>query len=98
VVGIQLAKPEQLVVNTRDESIASTLAAICGRGPREKEDMAVLNTSAALVVGKVAKDLREGVEIARGAIKGGAAQEKLAQLVKNCGNLEMLEQAEKKFL
>lgn len=98
VVGIQLAKPERLVVNTKDESVASTLAAICGRGPREKEDMAVLNASAALVVGKVAKDLREGVEVARGAVKSGAAQEKLAQLIKNCGNPEKLEQAEKKFL
>lgn len=98
VVGMAVARPEQLVVTTKDESIQSTLAAICGRGPQEKEDIAVLNASAALVVGKVAKDLKEGVEIARGTIKSGQAQEKLEQLVRECGNKEMLEQAEKKYL
>lgn len=98
VVGIQLAKPEQLVVNTKDESIASTLAAICGCALREKEDMVVLNASAALAVGKVAGDLKEGVEVARDAIRSGRAHKKLAELIRNCGSPEGLEQAEKKFL
>jgi anthranilate phosphoribosyltransferase len=98
VVGMAVARPEQLVVATKDESIQSTLATICGRGPQEKEDMVVLNASAALVVGKIAKDLKEGVEIARHAIKSGQAQEKLERLVSECGNKEMLEQAEKKYL
>lgn len=96
VVGMAVARPERLVVTSKDESIRSTLAAICGKGPQEKEDMVVLNASAALVVGKVASDLKEGVEIARRAIKSGQAQEKLMQLISECGNKEALEQAEKK--
>lgn len=98
VLGMQVARPEQLVVNTKEESIQSTLQAIYGRGPSEKEDMLVLNASAALVVGKVATDLREGVEIARSVIRSGRASKKLAQFVSGCGDLEKLEQAEKKFL
>ncbi|HEX6562602.1 MAG TPA: anthranilate phosphoribosyltransferase [Nitrososphaera sp.] len=98
VVGMAVARPERLVVTTKDESVQSTLAAIYGSGPQEKEDMVVLNASAALVVSKVASDFKEGVEIARGAIKSGRAREKLAQLVSECGNKEALEQAEKKYL
>lgn len=96
VVGMAVARPERLVVTTKDDSIKSTLAAICGKASQEKEDMVALNASAALVVGRVASDLKEGVEIARRAIKSGQAHEKLVQLVSECGNKETLKQAEKK--
>lgn len=98
VVGMAVAKPERLVVNTKEESIQSTLAVIYGKGPLEKEDIVVLNASAALVVGKVTGDFKEGVEIARATIKQGRAQQKLTQFVRQCGDKEMLEDAEKKYL
>lgn len=96
VVGMQVARPEQLVVATKEDSVNSTLAAIYGAASLEKEDMVVLNASAALVVGKMASDLKEGVEIARRAIRDGSAKEKMAQLVASCGDVEKLRQAEKK--
>lgn len=98
VLSMQPARAEQLVVNSRDDSIKTTLQVIYGKAPREKEDMAVMNASAALAVGKVAADFKEGVAMARHAIKDGKAKEKLAQLIKSCGDLEKLSQAEKKFL
>ncbi len=98
VLGIQTARPEQLVVNSRDESIKTTLQVICGKASREKEDMAVMNAAAALVVGKIVSDLKDGVGVARQAITDGRAREKLAQLVKGCGDPDKLTEAEKKFL
>ncbi|HEY7507658.1 MAG TPA: anthranilate phosphoribosyltransferase [Nitrososphaera sp.] len=98
VVGLAVAKPEQLIVTTKDESVKSTLAAICGSAPAEKEDIVVLNASAALMVGKVVNDLRDGIEVARHAIKTGRAREKLRQMVSECGNKETLEKAEEKYL
>lgn len=98
VVGLAVAKPEQLVVTTKDDSIKSTLATIYGSAPAEKEDIVVLNASAALVVGKVVNDLKEGVEVARHAIKTGRAREKMRQMVSECGNKETLEKAEGKYL
>ncbi len=98
VLGIQTARAEQLVVNSRDDSIKSTLEVIYGKAPREKEGMAVMNAAAALVVAKVSEDLKDGVVIARQAIKDGRAREKLAQLVKSCGDPGKLSEAEKKFL
>lgn len=98
VVGVQVARPEQLIVNTKEDSVKSTLQVIAGTASHEKEDMVVLNSAAALCVGKVAGDLKEGVELARGAIKSGRARKKLSQLVASCGQVEKLEQAEKKLL
>ncbi|MEO9294748.1 MAG: anthranilate phosphoribosyltransferase [Nitrososphaera sp.] len=98
VVGMHVARPEQLVINTKEDSVKSTLQVICGAASQEKEDIVVLNSAAALCVGKVAGDLKEGVELARGAIKSGRARKKLSRLIASCGDSEKLEQAEKKFL
>jgi anthranilate phosphoribosyltransferase len=97
-VSMQVAKPEQLVVSTKEESIRSTLQSIYGKAAREKQDIVILNAAAALVVGKIAQDFKEGVEIARDTIRNGKAQDKLSQLVKYCGDHEKLKESEKKFL
>src|ERR687896_486658 len=96
-VGMEVAKPEQLTVNSKIDSIASTLQTIYGEGSREKIDIVVLNAAAALVVGKISSNLKEGVEEARHAIKSGKARDKLSQLIKYCGDLERLKEAEKTF-
>jgi anthranilate phosphoribosyltransferase len=98
VVNMQVAKPEQLIVHSKEDSIRDTLRVIYGIASQEKEDIVVLNASAALVIGKVARDFKEGVQIARWAIKEGKSQRKLLQLIQSCGNREKLEYAEKKFV
>jgi anthranilate phosphoribosyltransferase len=96
-VGMEVAKPEQLIVNSKLDSIMSTLRAIYGQGSREKKDIVILNAAAALVVGKIASNLKEGVEFARDAIKSGKARDKLSQMIRYCGDLEKLKEAEKRF-
>jgi anthranilate phosphoribosyltransferase len=96
-VGIEVAKPERLTVNSRLDSIRSTLLAIYGKGTKEQEDIVVLNAAAALVVSKISSNLKEGVEYAREAIKSGKASDKLMQLIKYCGDLAKLKEAEKDF-
>jgi anthranilate phosphoribosyltransferase len=97
-LGMQVAKPEQLVVNSKEESIRNTLQSIHGKATKEKQDIVVLNAAAALVVGKIAQDFKDGIQIARDAIKSGKAQDKMSQLIEYCGDLEKLRAAEKKFL
>jgi anthranilate phosphoribosyltransferase len=98
VVNMQVAKPEQLVVQSKEDSIRDTLQVLYGTASQEKEDIVALNASAALVIGKVARDFKEGVQIARAAIKEGKPQKKLLQLVQSCGNSEKLEDVEKQFI
>lgn len=96
-VGMEVAKPEQLVVNSKIDSIMSTLQAVYGKGSREKIDIVILNAAAGLVVGKIASNLKEGVDYARDAIKSGKARDKLSDMIRYCGDLEKLKEAEKKF-
>jgi anthranilate phosphoribosyltransferase len=97
-LNIPVAKPEDLVVNSRDESIRSTLQVIYGKATPEKEDIVVMNAAAALVVARIASDLKEGVAVARSSIKSGKAQAKLEKFVEFNGSAEKLIEAEKRFL
>ena len=56
-----------------------------------------MNAAAALVIGKIAKDLKEGVEIARAVVKEGTPQKKLSELIHLYGNKDKLIEAEQKF-
>jgi anthranilate phosphoribosyltransferase len=94
---MEVAKPEQLIVDSKIDSIMSTLHAVYGTGSREKKDIVILNAAAALVVSKVAPNLKEGVQTASDVIKSGKARDKLSQMIKYCGDLEKLKEAEKKF-
>ena len=97
-VGMEVAKPEQLVVDSKIDSIKSTLQAVYGTGSREKKDIVILNACLLpLVVGKVAPNLKEGIQTASDVIKSGKARDKLSQMIKYCGDLEKLKEAEKKF-
>ena len=98
VLNITLAKPERLVVNSKEESIKYTLQAIYGRAPPEHEDIVAMNASAALVVAGLAIDLREGITLARKAIRDGRAREKLAEFVEFSGKIQRLKGAEERFL
>ena len=96
-LGMEVAKSEQLAVASKTDSINSTLQTIYGKGSREKMDIVVLNAAAALVVSKISSNLKEGVEYARDAIKSGKARDRLSQLIKYCGDVEKLKEAEKRF-
>ncbi len=49
------------------------------KGPQR--DIVLLNAAFAIVAGKMANSIKEGISIARGAVDGGAALEKLNKLV-----------------
>jgi len=62
------------------------------------KNIVYLNASAALVIGQIASDFREGIEIARDAVRDGRAQKLLSEYIRRCGKKETLVEAEKKFI
>jgi anthranilate phosphoribosyltransferase len=96
-LGMNMAKPEQIAVSTREDSVKFTLQTIYGKANREKQDIVILNAAAALVVANIALNFKEGIEIASEAIKSGKAHNKLSQMIKYCGDLEKLKEVEKFF-
>lgn len=47
-----------------------------------KLDIVLLNAAAALIVDEKARDFKDGIDMAKGAIMSGAAKEKLAQIIR----------------
>ena len=79
-VGLELASADELRGGGTAAENAAILEAILHgeRGP--KRDVVVLNAAGALTVAEVAKDLREGLEMATAAIDSGAAKKTLQAL------------------
>src|SRR3954454_2820810 len=75
-VGIATAPFDEVRGGTPDDKAQTTRAILAGEdGPRR--DIAVLNAGAAIYAGGVADSLAAGVDAARAAIDGGAAQKTL---------------------
>lgn len=78
-VGLRTAAPDALVGGGPEENAWLVLNVLSGQiGPHR--DVSVLNAGAALYVGGLAKDLTEGVQMAKKTIDCGAAMEKLRAL------------------
>ncbi len=79
--GLAVSKAEDLVGGEADEN-AEALKGLLDGKPSAFRDIVILNAAAALVVAGVAKDLKEGAELAARAIDTGAARKALDDLVR----------------
>ncbi len=78
-LGLPRAELAELLGGTPQENAALTEAVLAGeKGPRR--DVVVLNAGAALMVGGVARDFREGLERAQASIDSGQALARLNEL------------------
>ena len=78
--GIALSKPEDLEGGESDENAEIILNIFNGvKGP--KRDIVVINSAAALYVGKKVDNLKDGVILAQNIIDSGAAKAKLNELI-----------------
>ncbi len=79
-LGLGPARLSDVAGGTREINSDITSGILAGRnGPRR--EIVVLNASAMLVVGKIARNLREGVALAQEAIDSGRAARKLQDLI-----------------
>ena len=83
--GVPRAPIETLRGATVSENAAAENAAfiraVLDNEPGPRRDVAVINAAAALVVSGIAKDFRDGAQLAANAIASGLAKQKLAALV-----------------
>jgi anthranilate phosphoribosyltransferase len=79
-VGLPRVKPEMLRGGDAEANAAALLAVLKGeKGPFR--DVALFNAAAALVVAGSAKDLKEGVALARKSLDSGEAEGRLDRLI-----------------
>lgn len=80
-LGIEYARLSDLQVDSADQSADALRRVFAGeKGPRY--DICALNAAAALVVAERASDLKQGLDLARQALDGGAVRKTLDQLVR----------------
>lgn len=77
--GMAVAEPDQLLGGEPQEN-ADLLQQVLDGDNDPLVDITALNAGAAIYVGGMALDLRDGVEIARAAIESGAAAQKLEEM------------------
>jgi anthranilate phosphoribosyltransferase len=87
---LALSKREALTIESKEESVRTTMEAIYGYASKPVQDAVVLNAAAALVIGNSVDKLSEGIELARNNIRNGNARATLRGLIKECGDEEKL--------
>ncbi len=98
--GVPKAAIEDLLEYDVGGSISVTYQILSGRkiGQDTKRDMALVNAAAAIFLGGLATDLKEGVELAKRSVESGATYRKLVALVKGSGgSLAKLETLEERY-
>ena len=96
-LGIPITSVHNIAIKNKEESIRLTLESIYGLARKEIEDIVVLNSAPVLVLSDIAKNIKEGIEISRSAIREGKARKKLEDLISWYGEKEKLVEAEKIF-
>jgi anthranilate phosphoribosyltransferase len=79
-LGIDYARLSDLQISSLDDA-AKSLTSVLKNDSGPKRDIALLNAAAAIVVAEKAKDLKEGLEIARKSLNDGNAAKALELLI-----------------
>ena len=80
-LGLRRCTLAEIETGTPQENADSIRGVFSGRITGPRRDAILINAAGALVVGGKARDLAEGVALARQLIESGLAQQKLRQLV-----------------
>jgi anthranilate phosphoribosyltransferase len=97
--GLKKSKIADLQSLSPEESAEVIFKILSGRPVDEaKADIVLVNSAAGIIVGGKADNFREGMEIARKSIQGGAAYAKLKDLIKvSGGSTQKLEEFEQRY-
>lgn len=94
-LGLSRAPISDLQVSSKQDAIKAFLSVLDGTANRSMREITILNSAAGLQVADLAKDFAEGVEMARETIQSGRAYSFFEDFIRNCGNIEKIEEARK---
>jgi len=77
--GLDKCRPDEIKGGAPERNAEIVLEILRGE-PGPRTDIAVLNAGAAIMLGEAARGLEEGIEMARDALRSGAAMHKLEEL------------------
>ena len=94
-VGLQRVNISDIQINTKEDAIKSFVDVLNDTANKTKIEITALNAAGGLIVSDIANSFDEAVELALDTIHSGKAFDKLKNFVKNCGDIEKLEEVER---
>ena len=94
-VGLQRGNISDIQINTKEDAIKSFVDVLNDTANKTKIEITALNAAGGLIVSDIANSFDEAVELALTTIHSGKAFDKLKNFVKNCGDMEKLEEVER---
>jgi anthranilate phosphoribosyltransferase len=82
-------------IDTKEDAIKSFVDVLNDTANKTKIEITALNAAGGLIVSDIADSFDEAVELALNTIRSGKAFDKLKNFVKNCGEMEKLEEVER---
>ena len=87
-LGLKTYQPQELTGGSPKENAQIILDILGGKEKGAKKDAALLNAAVAIVAGKKAKNIKEGIGIARNAIETREALKKVEELIYFTNNIK----------
>ena len=94
-VGLQRGNISDIQIDTKEDAIKSFVDVLNNTANKTKIEITALNAAGGLIVSDIANSFDEAVELALTTIHSGKAFDKLKNFVKNCGDMEKLEEVER---
>ena len=94
-IGLHAGTISEIQINSKEEAIKSFVDVLNNTANRTKTEITALNAAGGLIVSEVSNDFGDAVQLALDTIHSGKAFDKLKNFVKNCGDMEKLEEVEK---
>jgi len=94
-VGLQRGSISDIQIDTKEDAIKSFVDVLNDTANKTKIEITALNAAGGLIVSDIANSFDEAVELALDTIHSGKAFDKLKNFVKNCGDMEKLEEVER---
>ncbi len=94
-VGLQKGDISDIQIRSKEDAIKSFITVLNNTANKTKIEITALNAAGGLVISDIADNFTDAVELALDTIHSGKALGKLENFVKNYGNIEKLDGAEK---
>ena len=94
-VGLQKGNISDIQIRSKEDAIKSFITVLNNTANKTKIEITALNAAGGLVISDIADNFTDAVELALDTIRSGKALDKLENFVKNYGNIEKLDGAEK---
>ena len=94
-IGLHTGTISEIQIDSKEEAIKSFVDVLNNTANRTKTEITALNAAGGLIVSEISNDFGDAVQLALATIHSGKAFDKLKNFVKNCGDIEKLEEVEK---